>query len=325
MTHTLHLRTETFFCFASQTVKKLKYTVAFLLMAGSVQAQTWAGSTSPTGNAYRSGNVGFGTMTGPIAPIHVGATCGVPAGIQIDCYAPSISGLCSSQGLVSPDAFIVNTMPVFLAPLKTEFIVKSSGFIGIGTATPAAKLDVQGAGSADIANFKNSSGTVLLKVANSNRVGVGITSPAAQLDVQAIGSNVPLQVRNNVGTVLFKVNTTGTVQIGNVTTPSGYKLYVEQGILTEKVKVAVKNTGDWSDFVFDESYKLKTLDEVNAFIKENKHLPDVPSAENVVKEGLDLAKMDAKLLQKVEELTLYIIEQEKRIKDLEIVITNLKK
>ncbi|GAB3991859.1 hypothetical protein GCM10028807_23200 [Spirosoma daeguense] len=97
-------------------------------------------------------------------------------------------------------------------------------------------------------------------------------------------------------------------------TPTGYKLFVEDGILTEKVKVAVKNTSEWSDYVFDNAYQLKELSEVEKFIQTNKHLPGVPSAGEVVEKGIDVAKMDAKLLEKIEELTLYSIQIEKEAK-----------
>lgn len=100
-------------------------------------------------------------------------------------------------------------------------------------------------------------------------------------------------------------------------TPDGYLLFVQQGILTEKVKVAVCTTTNWADYVFDEKYKLKSLTSLESFIKINKHLPNVPSAEEVVKDGIDLATMDSKLLEKIEELTLYIIDQNKRIEALE--------
>jgi hypothetical protein len=95
--------------------------------------------------------------------------------------------------------------------------------------------------------------------------------------------------------------------------PSGYKLFVEEGILTEKVKVAVVNSGAWADYVFAADYNLKPLSEVEAFIKENKHLPNVPSADELVKDGLDLGKMQATQMEKIEELTLYIIEMKKEI------------
>jgi hypothetical protein len=69
----------------------------------------------------------------------------------------------------------------------------------------------------------------------------------------------------------------------------------------------------WSDFVFDKEYKLPSLTEVEAYIAENKHLPDVPSEAEVLENGLDLGEMQAIQQQKIEELTLYTIDQEKRI------------
>jgi hypothetical protein len=83
--------------------------------------------------------------------------------------------------------------------------------------------------------------------------------------------------------------------------------------LTEKVKVAVKNASEWSDYVFAPAYKLAPLAEVSRFIQINKHLPGVPSAAEVVEQGVDMAKMDAKLLEKIEELTLYMISAEKQM------------
>lgn len=105
----------------------------------------------------------------------------------------------------------------------------------------------------------------------------------------------------------------GTLKIGNVNAPAGYKLYVEQGILTEKVKVAVATSTAWADYVFANNYNLKPLFEVEKFIKENKHLPNVPSARQLEKEGLDLGKMQATQMEKIEELTLYLIELKKEI------------
>ena len=95
------------------------------------------------------------------------------------------------------------------------------------------------------------------------------------------------------------------------------KLFVEEGILTEKVKVAVKTSSEWSDYVFAKEYDLKPLSEVEAFINQNNHLPGVPSAQDVVDNGIDMAKMDAKLLEKIEELTLHLIEMDKKMKDLQ--------
>ncbi len=119
-------------------------------------------------------------------------------------------------------------------------------------------------------------------------------------------------------TELVKIQKDGKVKIGSlsVTMPGNYKLYVETGILTERVRVAVKTSNDWQDAVFNDDYPLRSLEEVSSYIKANKHLPDIPSAEEVVKNGIDLGEMNALLLKKIEELTLYVIEQQKQIDNL---------
>ncbi len=78
----------------------------------------------------------------------------------------------------------------------------------------------------------------------------------------------------------------------------------------------MRNGSDWADYVFAPDYKLMPLEDVEQFTKENKHLPNVPSADDMVKEGLDVTKTSAKLMEKIEELTLYVIEMNKEIKAL---------
>ena len=104
-----------------------------------------------------------------------------------------------------------------------------------------------------------------------------------------------------------------------VTIPAGstYKMAIGGGILTEKVRVATNGTTFWADFVFDKNYKLRPLSEVESYIKTNNHLPEIPSTADVTKNGIDLAETQALLLQKVEELTLYMIEQNKKVERLE--------
>lgn len=99
-------------------------------------------------------------------------------------------------------------------------------------------------------------------------------------------------------------------------TSGGYRLLVKGGMITEKIKVAVAGSADWADYVFEPSYKLMSLDKVESYIKENKHLPNVPSAEDMSKNGLDVTQTSAKLMEKIEELTLYMIEMNKEIKAL---------
>ena len=108
----------------------------------------------------------------------------------------------------------------------------------------------------------------------------------------------------------------------NLNTWAGYfdgNVCVLGTIRTTEVKVKVS---PWADFVFADTYKLSTLQELEKYIKANRHLPGIPKEDEVNNDGVSLGEMNVKLLQKVEELTLYIIEQDKRITELESKIKN---
>lgn len=119
----------------------------------------------------------------------------------------------------------------------------------------------------------------------------------------------------------IRITNTGNVGIGIPLTsnPNNYKLAVNGTIGAKAVRVETTQT-PWPDYVFEQEYKLKTLAELEHFVNTNKHLPNVPSACEVEDHGIDVANMDAKLLEKIEELSLYIIEQNKRIEVLEKAI-----
>lgn len=109
--------------------------------------------------------------------------------------------------------------------------------------------------------------------------------------------------------LLLKSN--GKVVIGDtsqMTTPGNYKLYVQNGILTEMVKVSVKTTSEWSDDSFDH---LPTLADVALSIQQKKHLVNMPGADALVKDGYELKSMDAKLLEQIEWLWMHMIALEK--------------
>jgi len=164
----------------------------------------------------------------------------------------------------------------------------TAGLVGIGTLFPQYKVDITGT----LRNTENA----YLATASGKGVSIGSTT-------------VPSGI---------KLNVDGKVAIGNPPSyPGNYDLYVMGGILAEKVKVALSSSAGWSDFVFDPDYKLKSISELEEFIKSNKHLPEIPTTEDVTANGTDLGEIQAKLLQKIEELTLYIIQQDKRIEMLE--------
>lgn len=102
-------------------------------------------------------------------------------------------------------------------------------------------------------------------------------------------------------------------------------LSVDGLILAKEVRVAVSTTTHWADYVFENNYKLKSLYEVEEYIKKHKHLPNVPSAEDVTKNGIDMLEMNATLLKKIEELTLYTIELKKQLDAQQKVIDQIKR
>lgn len=112
----------------------------------------------------------------------------------------------------------------------------------------------------------------------------------------------------NYWDVLVVDTSNGNIGIG--TNNSSEKLSVNGTIRSKEIKVEAT---PWPDYVFAEDYTLKSLEETEAYIKENKRLPDMPSAEEVAENGIALGEMNRLLLEKVEELTLYIIHQQKEI------------
>ncbi len=233
---------------------------------------------------------------------------------------------------------------IFDAVFKTNNVerarILATGNMGIGTSTPTTKLHLDN-GVFTISGSNPYGGPMmLLGPAPSNNNTWGMESTPTGLNFwrpwngQVNQGNYFMFLKHTNGNVGIKTDnpTAGltvnsNVLIGDpnvVALPSGYKLYVEQGILTEKLKIAVKNTVNWADYVFNKDYQLMSLTDVEKFVKLNKHLPNIPAADEVEKEGVDIGQMTSKLLEKIEELTLYIIEQDKKMQALQNEVSKLK-
>jgi hypothetical protein len=125
------------------------------------------------------------------------------------------------------------------------------------------------------------------------------------------------------GSEKMRILPDGFVGIGTATAPNAEaRLAVNGAIYAKKLKVTQQN---WADYVFDKDYRLMKLPQVEAYIKKHNHLPDVPSAKEVQQNGTDVAEMQAILLRKIEELTLYIIEQDRKITQQQKEIDQLKR
>jgi hypothetical protein len=196
-------------------------------------------------------------------------------------------------------------------PTEKPFLISARGFGWLkNSKTDEVAWIVKGATSqtADIEQWQDGSGNVLVNVTSAGRVGIGTTTP---------NSNAKLDVAGNIfSSGKIAIGTTDPTKIGsNSLAVNGDALFV---------KVKVESYGTWPDYVFHKKYRLLPLSEVEKFIQKNNHLPEVPPATEVEKEGLDVGENQALLLKKIEELTLYIIEQDKRIKRLEEQATKKK-
>ena len=125
----------------------------------------------------------------------------------------------------------------------------------------------------------------------------------------------------STGVNQFLISALGGVGIGT-TNPGSYKLAVEGKIGAREVVVT---QAGWSDYVFDDKYELPSLVKVESYIKENKHLPDIPSAKEIKEKGLSVSDMLAKQMQKIEELTLYLIQLKKENEDLKSRVAALER
>lgn len=183
-----------------------------------------------------------------------------------------------------------------------------NGNVGFGTTNPNARITIEGDGStvgSSAINFKHS----------GNGMSIGLNRTTNNL---VVGSSW----NPESGTYLTIEDGTGKVGIGTSDFSGTHKLRVEGSIGTREVKVQA--TG-WSDFVFDDNYQLPSIEEVEKHILEKGHLPEIPNEEEVIENGINLGEMDAKLLQKIEELTLYVIDLNKQVKTQNEIIEQLQK
>lgn len=215
---------------------------------------------------------------------------------------------------------------------NTERIrINPNGNIGIGIA-PDPSLSLKTFGRIQLNTNTTSDG---LQIFNQSQMAAGsdvvwistayqpndtglfsISSPPSSTD----WSKPVLSVRSN-GKVFMGVRLNFTPTCADC---NSFRLFVQDGIRTEKIKVDIASANGWADYVFRKDYKLISLEEVERHIAEKGHLPNVPSAQEVEKNGINLGEMDAKLLEKIEELTLYVIQLNKEVKELKLENQNLK-
>lgn len=177
---------------------------------------------------------------------------------------------------------------------------------------------------------------------NNSRVGIGTISPSAKLHVKSTSTNLMVETDHNYSfgyNTLLKVNNDATKALtvlnsnyngtnnevevfqvwgdgrvaigGDSYIPGGYSLAVHGNAIVNEL--VVRLAGDWPDYVFKSNYKIKTLDEINDYIIQHHHLPGIPTSNEIEKSGIALGDLVTKQMQKIEELTLYLIELNKDV------------
>ncbi len=276
------------------------------------------GTTSPSEKLDINGNI---NMTGVNRRIFLGGTSANTFGIAYDSTYPDY-GIFYTEGSVdhvsiSPNGNATNGV----------LNVRGDGHVGIGTNAPDNTLHIEGDLLLDVfGNSGHEKGIFFREgFSTTNKYNVSILAydhngGGSSPDGLSINGQDGISFNTGSDTRNERMRLAQNGNLGIGTASPTEKLSVDGTVLAKKVRVSTAGA-DWPDYVFSLDFKLKTLPELETYIKANKHLPEVPSAKEVGKEGLDLGKMDATLLKKVEELTLYLIEmnknQEKLIREVE--------
>lgn len=257
----------------------------------------------PSGTSTGGYNIDFNTWR-DMTPDQIGARI----------RAERINNFGDNNALVQGVDLVFSTGDGWPNSLAERLRIKLNGNVGIGTATPTEKLTVKGNVCATNLISESEGGLIL---GNPNH---GIRRIGNIVDIYTSGSFESAltfthrDYNTTTGTYstlkeALRIDNLGNVGIGT-STPTE-KLAVNGNIRTKKIIVT---QSEWPDYVFDSAYNLPSLESISSYIKENKHLPEMPSATAIEKDGHDLGEVQRLLLKKVEELTLYVIELERKIK-----------
>ncbi len=219
---------------------------------------------------------------------------------SITSLAWSTSG---NAGLSSSTAFMGTTdyVDVVFKTYNSEVMrATATGNVGIGTSSPGGKLEVRSSPNANYIFTDNSTSgyTSTFRMDNTG-LKIGHNSIYRDIEFEIFGAPI------------MTLLSSGSIGIGTTNPGTGYLLDVNGVMRANEVKVCLFGT---CDFVFDKNYKLMPIDSLDAYLEQNHHLPEVASAKQMQEEGnVSLGEIDSKLLQKVEELTLYMIQLNKEV------------
>jgi len=278
-------------------------------------------SIDNSGNTNIKGNLGIGTTTSPtLGLLQVNGTgdflsLNSTTGTQVQLNAYNTSDFRIIQRSNSVMTLWTNTLE--------RFRIDQNGNVGIGTTTPNDLLDVNGYSIFGPSVEKISIGSGSLGFNRKVATGAIYNNSKFAYQFQHTGSAIPgsdylaLQVYNPAGagqnSTSLVINGSSQVGVNTSYIPAGYQFAVNGNAIATSITVQLRTA--WPDYVFKKEYQLPTLADVKNYIDKNQHLPDMPSEAEVAKDGLNLGEMNKLLVKKVEELTLYLIEKDKKDKE----------
>ncbi len=223
-----------------------------------------------------------------------------------------------------------NNSLTFNTNSSARMTIAADGNVAIGNNTdPQARLHIKAEGTQDAGILLEASGTG--KSAGifftKSAVNIGTLDKDQPIAFFTAGTDLKMKItpEGNVGigvaSPLYKLHVAGNAKFDNQVVIDAGGLYVNGEVKAKKFHASIS---PFPDFVFEPGYKLLSINEVESFINQNGHLPGVPNAAEVEENGIELGEMNALLLQKIEELTLYIIAQEKEMKELKAIVETLK-
>lgn len=321
-------------------MKSVKVTLGFFVLLSFLGFNEAIGQWAPNGIHIfntNTGNVGIGTNT-PATLLHVGKNMTEP-NIRVQNFGGSggatfqmidnasaadwkFKATNSGGFKIRDNAAALDVITIESNSAANALYIDAAGNIGLNTTAPATRLHVE-TGDLTIHDFypfifltnTNSTGNAGIRFNYEGDDNAWIFFDDGE-DLLRINADNAGGSRNDL-----VIKSDGRICMGTTAAATGYKLSVNGKVTC--TEVLVEALANWPDYVFQEGYELMSLQDLESSIRENKHLPGLPSANQVETSGFELADMQKRVLQKVEELTLYTIEQGKQIQSLQEKITEL--
>lgn len=274
---------------------------AFGNMAQATQPGSFALGGAARANASTTLSLGFFVTANQNSSIVIGS--GVNSSNPL---TASVAGIMMGMGSTCPTLY-----------LSTATGTHRTGKVAIGDVTPLAKLHIRSDEGEDAGIMLETPST------GSNKAFINLRDNQHYLRVndkdvmELCSENNPLRIGGS------DIILSGKIGVNTRNTTADYAFAVDGGVIA--TKVYIQNVENWPDYVFDDTYKLMPLHDLKEYVRAYRHLPEMPSKNEIVGQGYDVEEMQRVMMKKIEELTLYTLQQQEEIEALRKQVDELKK